>query len=47
MSGTESIDEMTFRQLWGNNIAQLTPEVKSIIVAALKKVRERNEQQLR
>lgn len=43
----ENIDEMTLRQLWGNNITQLTSEVKSIIVAALKKVRERKEQKLR
>jgi hypothetical protein len=43
MSETENIEEITFRQLWGNDIAQLTPEVKSIIIAALKKVRERKE----
>jgi hypothetical protein len=47
MSETENIDEMTLRQLWGNEITQLTPEVKSIIVAALKKVRERKERKSR
>ncbi len=47
MLETENIDEITFRQLWGNDITQLTPEVKSIIIAALKKVRERKERKSR
>lgn len=43
MSDSENIDEITLRRLWGSEISRLTPGVKSIIVAALRKARERKE----
>ncbi len=39
------IDEATLKRLWGNMVNQLTPEVKAILIAALKRVRENTEQQ--
>jgi hypothetical protein len=38
---TENSDEIILERLWGNQVAQLTPEVKEIIVSALRKARER------
>jgi hypothetical protein len=38
------MDEMTLEKLWGAELNQLKPEVKAIILSALKKARERREQ---
>lgn len=40
---TKSIDETVFERLWRDEIAQISPEVRTIIVLALKKARERQE----
>ena len=44
MLGTDTMDEMTLEKLWGAELNQLKPEVKAIILSALKKARERREQ---
>jgi len=44
MLGTDTIDEMTLKRLWGAELNQLKPEVKAIILSALRKARERREQ---
>jgi len=40
---TKNIDEMTLERLWGDRVTQISPEVRAIIVSALRKVRERQE----
>lgn len=40
---TKSIDETVFERLWRDEIAQISPEVRTIIVFALKKAREKQE----
>ena len=40
---TKSIDESVFERLWRDEIAQISPEVRTIIVLGLKKARERQE----
>ncbi len=44
MMGTDTIDEMTLERLWGAELNQLKPEVKAIILSALRKAKERREQ---
>lgn len=44
MEKTQGIDEMTLERLWGEEITQISPEVRAIIASALKKaqlIRER------
>jgi hypothetical protein len=41
--GVETIDETALERLWGAELNQIKPEVKAIILSALKKVRERRE----
>jgi hypothetical protein len=43
MLGTDTIDEMTLERLWGAELNQLKPEVKAIILSALRKAREARE----
>jgi len=43
MLGTDTIDEMTLERLWGAELNQLKPEVKAIILSALRKAKERRE----
>jgi hypothetical protein len=40
---TKNIDEMTLERLWGERVTQMSPEVRAIIVSALRKVRERKD----
>jgi len=44
MLGTDTVDEMTLERLWGAELKQLKPEVKAIILSALRKAKERREQ---
>jgi hypothetical protein len=39
----ENVDELTLKTIWGKDINRLKPAVKSIIVEALKKARQRRE----
>jgi nitrogen fixation/metabolism regulation signal transduction histidine kinase len=39
--GAETIDETTLERLWGADLNQIKPEVKAIILSALRKARER------
>jgi hypothetical protein len=41
----QDIDEMTLEKLWGEEVTKLSPEVRVIITSALRKVRQRREQQ--
>ena len=43
MLSTDTIDEITLERLWEAELNQLKPEVKAIILSALKKARERRE----
>jgi cell division protein FtsX len=40
---TKSVDEITLERIWGERLTQISPEVRAIIVSALKKVREKKE----
>ena len=44
MEKTQSIDEMTLEKLWGESVTQISPQVRAIIVSALRKARQRSEQ---
>ncbi|HEY9599796.1 MAG TPA: hypothetical protein V6D33_19200 [Cyanophyceae cyanobacterium] len=40
----ESSDEMLLERFWGDEVAQITPEVRRIIASALRKAKERRDQ---
>lgn len=44
MEKTQGIDEITLERLWGEEVTQMSPEVRAIIASALRKaqlIRER------
>ncbi|HEY9652796.1 MAG TPA: hypothetical protein V6C95_19220 [Coleofasciculaceae cyanobacterium] len=41
---TESNDEMLLERFWGDEVAQIAPEVRRIIASALRKAKERRGQ---
>ncbi len=43
MEKTKNVDEITLERIWGERVTQISPEVRAIIVSALKKVREKKE----
>ena len=44
MDKNQDIDEITLEKLLGEEVTKLSPEVRIIIVSALRKVRQRREQ---
>jgi hypothetical protein len=45
MEKNPDIDEMTLAKLLNDEITQISPEVRAIIASALRKARQRREQQ--
>ncbi len=43
MEKTQGIDEMTLERLWGEEVTQISPEVRAIIASALRKAQQRRE----
>jgi hypothetical protein len=42
----ESIEERMLERLWGDEVVQISPEVRKIILSALRKARERRERMI-